>query len=203
MSSPAFAVIDEFERQLAKFSGSKYAVTVASCSDALFLCCKYLEVGLVWVPARTYISVPWAVIHAGGKVRFIDGEWSGAYSLAPHQIIDGALRMKRGMYRGGHHCLSFHMRKLLPIGRGGAILTDDAEAAQWFRRARFDGRNGDVPFMQDKVNQEGWNCYMLPEQAARGLQLLEGLGDGKPDLTPVYPDLREMPVFQNHPGVLR
>ena len=111
--------------------------------------------------------------------------------------------MKRGMYEGGLHCLSFHLRKLLPIGRGGMILTDKEHAANWLRKARFDGRDGSTPFMRDKVEMMGWNLYMLPEQAARGLQLLEAIGDGKPDLCPPYPDLREMPVFKNHPQVLQ
>ena len=208
MSSPAFAVVDEFERQMAAFSGAKHGVAVASCTDALFLSflsckCKYLKVEHVVLPARTYISVPMAVLNAGGKLRFVDYPWTGTYALAPYPVYDGALRMKRGMYGGGFHCLSFHMRKLLPIGRGGMILTDDAEAVRWFRKARLDGRNGDIPFMQDKVDMIGWNCYMTPEQAARGLQLLEAIGDGKPDLTPPYPDLREMPVFKNHPQVLQ
>lgn len=202
MSSPAFAVVGEFERQLAKFGGSQYAVTVASCTDALFLCCAYFKVSEVTIPALTYISVPMSVIHAGGSVRFLNYPWSGAYGLIPYPIYDAALRLRRGMYEGGFVCLSFHMRKLLPIGRGGAILTDDEDAMRWFKRARLDGRNGGIPFMQDKVEMMGWNCYMTPEQAARGLQLLEGIGDGKPDLMPPYPDLREMPVFRNHPRVI-
>lgn len=201
MSSPAFAVVDEFERQMAWFSGAKYGVAVASCTDALFLSLKYVGVAEVTLPARTYISVPWAVLHAGGSVKFEDFEWNGAHRLEPYDVVDGALRMKRGMYEGGFHCVSFHARKLLPIGRGGMILTDSRSAAEWLRKARFDGRTGDIPFMQDKVEIEGWNCYMTPEQAARGMQLLEGLGDGKPDLCPPYPDLREMPVFRNHPRV--
>ena len=203
MSSPAFSVVDEFERQMAKFAGSLYGVAVASCTDALFLSCYYSNVGEVTLPARTYISVPNAVLHAGGKVRFEDFEWDGVYHLDPLPIVDSALRMRRGMYQGGYHCVSFHMRKLLPIGRGGMILTNDKVAADWFRKARFDGRDGSTPFLQDKVDVLGWNCYMLPEQAARGLQLLEGIGDGKPDLCPTYPDLRHLPVFQHHPRVIR
>lgn len=202
MSSPAFAVVDEFERQMAAFAWAKHGVAVASCTDALFLCCKYLGVEIVTVPANTYISVPMAVIHAGGQVKFEPFQWTGCYGLSPYPIVDGALRMRRGMYQGGYHCLSLHLRKHLNIGRGGMILTDDPVAAKWFRKARFDGRDGSVPYAQDKVEMMGWNCYMIPEQAARGLQLLESLGDGRPDLTPPYPDLRQMPVFRNHPSVI-
>lgn len=203
--SPAFAVVAEFERRIAEFVGAAHGVAVDSCTSALFLSLKYHSLtgpGMVTLPARTYISVPMAVLHAGGSVCFEDVEWSGLYPLAPYPIWDSAKRFRRGMFKGGFHCVSFHIRKLLGIGRGGMVLTDDAEAAAWLRRARFDGRNGDVPFMQDKVEQLGWNCYMTPEQAARGLQLFEGLrADDLPDLYDPYPDLREMPVFKSHPKV--
>lgn len=201
--SAAFAVVAEFERQVAAFAGAKHGVAVDSCTSALFLSMKYLDVNTeVAVPARTYISVPMQVLHAGGSVIFEDVPWSGAYALEPYPIWDSAKRFRRGMYAGGLYCVSFHMRKLLGIGRGGMVLTDDATAAAWLRRARFDGRNGEVPFMEDKVESLGWNCYMLPEQAARGLQLLEGLRSAElPDLYDPYPDLREMPVFKNHPNV--
>jgi dTDP-4-amino-4,6-dideoxygalactose transaminase len=200
--SPAFAVVAEFERQVAAFAGAKHGIAVDSCTSALFLSMKYSGIGEVVVPAQTYISVPMSVLHAGGSVCFQDFSWSGAYQLEPAPIWDSAKRFRRGMYEGGLYCVSFHIRKLLGIGRGGMVLTDDERAAAWLRRARFDGRNGDVPFMQDKVEQLGWNCYMLPEQAARGLQLLEGLrSDALPDLYDPYPDLREMPIFKNNERV--
>lgn len=182
---------------MADFAGSRYGVAVDSCTSALFLSCMLEGVTHmpVHLPARTYISVPAAVIHAGGTVKFDDYEWSGAYPLDPFPIVDGALRMRESMYLGGLHCVSFHMRKHLRIGRGGMVLTDDKDAADWLRKARFDGRDGSVPFMQDQVESLGWNCYMLPEQAARGLQLLEALPVDLPDLTPDYPDLRKLPVF--------
>lgn len=197
MTSRAFRVVEMFEEALAEFAGSRTAVAVDSCTTALFLSMQYVGVKdrEVILPARTYISVPAAVIHAGGRVRFDDYSWRGLYFLRPLNIVDGALRMRPDMYEGGFHCLSFHARKHLKIGRGGAILTDDLDAAAWFRRARFDGRDGSVPFMSDPVDMVGWNAYMTPEQAARGLQLLEALPPDLPDLTPVYPDLRTLPAF--------
>lgn len=195
--SRAFDVVSSFEKALAEYAGSRTAVAVESGTAALFLSCKALGVDTVFLPKRTYISVPAAVIQAGGRVEFTDLEWQGMYQLYPYPIWDSALRFNRGMYHGGFHCLSFHMRKHLKIGRGGAILTDDLEAADWFRKARFDGRTGSVPFMEDAVEFLGWNCYMLPEQAARGLQLLEAMPDQNPDLLLPYPDLSKMPVFQS------
>jgi dTDP-4-amino-4,6-dideoxygalactose transaminase len=198
MVSRAFAVVASFEEAMAEYAGARYGVAVETCSAALFLSCLYRKVDQlpeVVIPSRTYISVPAAIIHAGGRVRFVDEPWVGAYRLEPTDIVDSALRMRRGMYEGGLHCVSFHMRKHLPIGRGGMVLTDWREAAVWLRKARFDGREGATPFLNDPVALLGWNFYMLPEQAARGLQLLEALPDAPPDLTPEYPDLSRLPVF--------
>ena len=192
----AFDIVTEFERKVAAFAGSRYGVAVDSCTSALFLACKYLNVKEATIPARTYISVPAAIIHAGGSVRFEDIAWSGAYELKPYPIVDSAKRFRASMYKDGFHCVSFHAKKLLPIGRGGMILTDDVKAAQWYRQARHDGREGGKAFMDERIEFLGWNCYMTPEQAARGLHLLEGLRLDLPDLYDPYPDLREMPVFR-------
>jgi dTDP-4-amino-4,6-dideoxygalactose transaminase len=170
--SKAYDVVRTFEQVIAEYAGSKFAVAVESCTAALFLACVYEKVGTVMLPKFTYPSVPCSVIHAGGKVRFTDDTWQGVYKLFPYDITDGALRFKKGMYRGGLHCLSFHSKKLLPIGRGGMILTDDEEAYKWFKLARFDGRE-EKPLSEDSIKMIGWNVYLQPEQAARGLQLFD------------------------------
>lgn len=191
----AYGIVAEFERRVAEFAGSRYAVAVDCCSNAIFLACKYLNVREVKIPARTYISVPAAVLHAGGTVKFVDYDWRGVYELSPYPIFDGAKRFRRGMYQGGLHCLSFHAKKHIPIGRGGMVLTNDEESAKWFRKARYDGRDG-VAYAEERVDMLGWHAYMTPEQAARGLALLDVLpSDNLPDLTEDYPDLRQMPVF--------
>lgn len=191
-----FAVVDDFERAAADFAGSKYAVAVDCCTNAIFLCCKLIGIrGEVVVPARTYCSVPMAVMHAGGKVIFEDYDWFGTYHLGSTEIIDGAKRFCKGMYGGGLHCLSFHAKKILAIGRGGMVLTDDKEARDWLRRARYDGRSG-KPYEREEVTMLGWHMYMTPEQAARGLQLLDALPPDMPDQIEDYPDLRDFEVFK-------
>lgn len=193
----------EFEKAVADFAGAKHGIAVDSCTSAIFLCCKCVFVQRVTIPARTYISVPAAVVHAGGHVEFVDEPWSGAYQLKPYQIWDSALRFRRGMFRetgGGMQCLSFQAKKLLPIGRGGMILTDDGVIAKWLRLARSNGRNTEVPFERDNISMLGWNMAMTPEQGARGLELLQSLPDYLPDQRQSYPDLRGMPVFAKRMG---
>ena len=138
----AWGVVDLFEKKIAEYAGSKYAISVDNCTDALFLCLKYLKViGKVTIPSKTWISVPCTIQHAGCEVEFEDREWSRAYQLKPYPIYDGAVRMKRGMYNSDtFHCLSFHIRKHIPIGKGGMILTDDKNAYDWFRTVRYEGK---------------------------------------------------------------
>jgi len=194
----AFDVVDAFEARVAEYAGARHGVAVDCCTHAIFLCLQYLKAEVEWVtvPARTYVSVPMAVLQAGCRMRFEDFAWQGVYTLRPTPVIDGAKRFRRGMYRGGLHCLSFHAKKILPIGRGGMVLTDDAEVAAWLRRARYDGREMGMPYAQERVDSMGWHMYMTPEQAARGLQLLDLLPEDTPDQREDYPDLRQMPVFR-------
>lgn len=196
----AYSIVKQFEQAIADYAGAPYAVAVSSCTAALFLCCVYKQVGLVRIPEYTYPGVACSVKHAGGKIDFAKKTWQGTYELEPYRIYDSALRFKRGMYvPGSMYCLSFHIKKHLAIGRGGMILLEDEIAYGWLKRARFDGR-GEVPLSQDKIGDLGWNEYMTPEQAARGLMLFDMIKDKDlPDL-PVevqgYPNLSEVIAYK-------
>lgn len=191
-----YNTVREFEKAIAGYTGSPFAVAVDTCTAALFLCCRYLNVGEVTIPSRTYCSVPCSILHAGGRVRFSSRAWAGDYRLEPYPIIDSACRFRRRMYEPGtYRCLSFQTRKRLPIGRGGMILTDDAQAVEWFKLARFHGRH-ERPLMEDTPAIVGWPFYMEPERAARGLQLLSVLEDDSPaDLEFNYPDLSTFALY--------
>ena len=198
-----YKIVKMFEKEVAEYTGSPYAVSVDSCTNALFLCCKYLKAEEVVIPSKTYLSVPMSIIHAGGKVVFdksdMTNHWSGIYQLKPYPIYDSAKRLTSGMYiKNSFMCLSFHIKKLLPIGKGGMILTDNEEAVDWFKKARYEGR-GEKFYKQDSIDMLGWNMYMTPEQAAHGLSLLQIYPENKDDQTEVggYRDLTSFPVFKN------
>lgn len=192
----AYDIVAAFEDKVATYAGSKYAIAVDTCTAAIMLSCKYYDVDTVIVPTRTYISVPFAVIHAGGKVVFDDAEWSGTYQLKPYPIIDGALRFRRGMYEPGNlQCLSFHYKKILKIGRGGMILTDDKDAVMWLKKMRYDGRE-EIPLSEDDVSMVGWRFYVEPERAAKGLSLMDAIPDYNEDLPVNYPDISKFSVFK-------
>ncbi len=206
-SRRAYRVVDSFEAELCDYTGAPFAVAVNSCTNALLLAltwdaCRVASGRVVppfsevRVPRHTYIGVLQSVLNAGFRPRFWDGWTQGWYNLNPSNVADCARYLKRGFYgdawRGVHACLSFHSAKQLPIGRGGAILTDNEEAAEWFRAARMDGRApGDV---KDPVFP-AFHCPMPPDVAARGLDILSRWNDRGYSPPPLphedYPDLSQ------------
>ena len=209
MKSP-FEIVRQFEEAIAEYTGSPYAVAVDSCTNAVFLCLEFFnqqghlatKLAKVIIPSKTYLSIPLSIIRAGMFPFFSTSRnnWSGEYQLEPFPIWDSARRLTRGMYREGQfQCLSFHIRKHLPIGKGGMILTDSKDAVAWLKRARYEGR-GEMPYKEDDITMIGYNHYMTPEQAARGLTLLQQLLDYNEDLPERggYKDLTEFTVFKNY-----
>ena len=193
-----------FEEEVAEYTGAPYAISVDSCTNALFLICKYVGVEEVTIPSKTYLSVPQSIIHAGGEVIFDKraetNHWKGLYQLKPYPIYDAAKRLTSGMYIPGTYMgLSFHIKKLLPIWKGGMILTDNAEAADWFKKARYEGRS-EKYYKEDDITFHGWNMYMTPQQAAQGLAMFQNYPEHMRDLGEDngYRDLTEFTVFKNN-----
>jgi dTDP-4-amino-4,6-dideoxygalactose transaminase len=192
-----------FEEEVASYTKSPYAVAVDSCTSALFLICYHLKVKEVTIPAKTYVSVPQSIIHAGGTVIFdkrpVTNHWRGIYQLKPYPIWDAAKRFTGGMYiANSYMSLSFHIKKNLPIWKGGMILTDNEESYEWFKRARYEGRS-EKYYKEDDITFNGWNMYMTPQQAAHGLSLLQNYPLHKEDQDELngYRDLTEFTVFKN------
>ncbi len=212
-SRRAYRVVDAFEAELCDYTGAPFAVAVNSCTNALLLALtwerKKEPLGIprrpISLPKRTYIGVLQSVLNAGWNVEWRSDDWArnwqfdGWYRLGPAPVFDFARNLVRGMYTeemmracSASTCLSFHAAKQLPIGRGGAILTDNEEAAEWFRAARMDGRApGDV---RDPVFP-AFHCPMPPDVAARGLDVLSRWNDRGYSPPPLphedYPDLSQ------------
>jgi len=199
-----YKIVQMFEEEVSLYTGAPFAISVDSCTNALFLCCKYLNVDEVTIPSKTYLSVPMSIINAGGNIVFDKtpktNHWVGIYQLKPYPIYDSAKRFTSNMYiEGSLMCLSFHIKKNLGIGKGGMILTDNPNAAEWFKKARYEGRN-EVYYKEDNINSIGWNMYMTPQEAAQGLALMQNYPEHKSDLDEIngYRDLTEFDIFKKY-----
>lgn len=208
MAEGVYRITEEFEKVLSNYTKAPYAVAVDNQSNALFLALIYEKVQgqEIAIPARTYPSVPCEIIHAGGIVKFspVEGKTlKGAYQLSPTKVWDSALRFTYGMYiPNTYMCVSFTgPYKHLKLSKGGAILTDNYDAFLWFKRARFSGRR-ECSYHDDNFDMIGWNFYMMPEIAARGILFMSQFYsfDGKPkhneDLEIPYPDLSQFKVYK-------
>ena len=199
-------IINDFEQAVSKYAGSKYGVAISSGTNAIFLSLMLLkEKGelkdgdIIKIPNRTYMSVPMSVLNAGLKIKLVDKKWSGAYRLKPTNIYDSAVRFTKNMYVDDSlYCLSFQYRKALPIGRGGMVLTDSRENYELLKKMRFNGRTDGISQSDDIYTIKGWNMYMMPEQAARGLTLMSILPEKNNDIAGYknYPDLSRQEIFK-------
>ena len=213
MAQGVHQITEDFERALCDYTGAPHAIALDNMSNALFLALYYeknvkksLTGDTVDCPSKTYPSVPCEIIHAGLKVNFtpVEGKTiKGAYTLSPSNVVDSALRFTSDMYiPGSHMCVSFTgPYKHFKLSKGGAILTDSLEAYHWFKRARYSGRR-ECSYHDDYLDMIGWNFYMMPELAARGLLLmnqfynLDGSKKHNVDLELPYPDLSQFKVYR-------
>ena len=213
MAQGVHKITEDFEKSLCDYTGAPYAIALDNMSNALFLALYYenyvvgrIETDTITIPSKTYPSVPCEIIHAGLKVNFekVEGNTiKGAYQLKGSNVWDSALRFTADMYiPKSHMCLSFTgPYKTLKLSKGGAIITDDYQAMLWFKRARFSGRR-ECSYHDDNFDMLGWNFYMMPELAARGLLMMSQFydlnGNKKQidDLELPYPDLSKFDVYK-------
>lgn len=203
--SDPWDLVDGFEKLISNFCGSKYAVALDSCTNSLFLSLYYKNIRQqnINIPSKTYLSVPQSILRSGNNPVFLDKNWTGIYQLGDTNIYDCAGRLRKNMYLNNSlMCLSFHLKKHIPIGKGGMILTDSKKAYEWMYLAVYEGRDRRVNHDSiDDLNTLGWNMYMTPEQASYGIELFEKYPKDEiiADVaySEKYKDLKDFKIFKN------
>jgi dTDP-4-amino-4,6-dideoxygalactose transaminase len=190
-----FDKILAFEQALAEYTGAPYAVMTDCCTHAIELCLRYERPTTVAFTAFTYLSVPMLMHKLAIPYRLIPEHWTGEYQFHDTRIWDSARRLEKNMYRSGQmQCVSFGYGKPLQMGRGGAILLDNAEAYDIMIRQRSDGRDLAIaPWQDQQVFRVGYHYRPTIEEAERALELLPAVNES-PKYYP-YPDLREIRII--------
>lgn len=193
-----FDKILKFEQALAEFAGAPYVIMTDCCTHAIELCLRHDRVTECSFTPYTYLSVPMTMHKLGIRYCYRNEEWCGEYQIHNTRIWDSARRLEKNMYRpGSMQCLSFGHTKPLHIGRGGAILLDDAAAYNAMICQRYDGRNlGVIPWQAQQTFRVGYHYKPTPEEAVQGLALLEGIKETNPvPVSVTYPDLRNITIL--------
>jgi len=194
-----------FENEIAEYTGYKYAIACDSNSNAIRLILHYLNVRdtKITIPARTYVSVPNQIILSGNIPVFEDFEWDGIYSFGGVPIVDAATGLWQNMslgYEDYFMILSFHLKKILNIGTGGIMLTNNEHFNEWARPMIYDGRHKNTMYNEDEFACIGWHMYMTPEQAKRGLEIFNSPRIQNSNKSVggswLYSDLRKQKIYE-------
>ena len=203
----SFEVVSEFEKEIAKFYGSPYAIATDSCTHGIEICIKYLRANKIIVPRRTYLSVPMLAHKMQIDLEWKDEKWENYYEIeckknmlpVKKKLYDAAVLWEENSYlKGTFMCLSFQFQKHLSLGRGGMILTDDLSAKIRLKKMSYDGRLPDIPWRNQNVDTIGYHYYMTPETAQLGLDKLEKAKITTPKKWAIkdWPDLTKMDIFK-------
>lgn len=195
----SFDIVSEFEKKVAEFFGSPYAISVDSCTHGLELCLRYEQYNNITIPCRTYISVPFLAKKLNLTWNWREEDWIDYYYLGNTNVIDAAVLWKHNSYvPGTYMCVSFQYQKHLSLGRGGIILLDNKASFDTIKKMSYDGRLPGIPWREQNIDTVGYHYYMTPETAQLGLDKLPNAIETTPRQWVVtdWPDLRNMDVFK-------
>ena len=195
----SFIIVEEFEKKIANFFGSPYAVAVDCCTHGLEVCLRHTKEKIIKVPYRTYISIPFLANKLSLKLEWKDENWNDYYYIS-EKIIDAAVLWKKDSYiKNTFMCISFQFRKHLNLGRGGMILCPDKNSYNKLKKMIYDGRDPNIPWREQNIESVGYHYYMTPEIASKGIEKLPEAIKRNPKKWKIteWPDLRNMEVFNN------
>jgi hypothetical protein len=194
-NSIMYSKLFNFEKALAEYTGAPYVVATDGCTHAMELCLQYDQVKECSLSAYTYLSIPMLVHRLNISYTLTDEQWVGEYQLHGTRIWDSARRLERGMYRSGQmQCLSFGNTKPLQLGKGGAILLDDANAYKELSMMRGDGRDFNIsPWPQQKIFKAGYHFCPTLELCELGTNLLPSINKAPEAVS--YPDCRLLTIL--------
>lgn len=180
------AVTQQFEREIAAYTGAKHAIAVSNGTAALHLAC--LAIGLkqgdeAIVPSLTFVATANAVRYTGASPVFADIHSQSDLTIDPAAItrsINDKTRAILVMHYGGYPC---DMTKIMQIAQehGLHVIEDAAHAIGSTLEQRMMGTWGDIgcfSFFSNKnlITGEGGMLVTNDDELAKKLRLLRSHG---------------------------
>lgn len=174
-TAPEGAPVALLEAEFAELMGARYALAVASCSAALFLSLKALDLprgARVLIPAFTFAAVPSAVVHADMEPVLVEVGANYRVDMADFTAkLDGADAVLISHMRG--HTSDMDAIMALCDARGIPVIEDAAHSlgTEWGgRKIGTIGKVGCFSFQSYKLVNAGEGGILItddPEIAAR------------------------------------
>ncbi|KMW60804.1 DegT/DnrJ/EryC1/StrS aminotransferase family enzyme [Candidatus Rhodobacter oscarellae] len=158
------------EKEFAEVLGTKYALAVASCSAALFLSLRALDLprgAKVLIPAFTFAAVPSSVVHADCVPVLVDVKDNYRIDIADFEAkLDGADAVLISHMRG--HTSDMDAIMALAEARGLPVIEDAAHSlgTKWNgRNIGTLGRIGCFSFQSYKLLNAGEGGILVTDDA--------------------------------------
>ena len=181
-------VVEEFEKSFAGYVGAKYACSINSATNAIFLI--FLNKGIsVNVPSMIPPVVLNALITSGNKINFTDDvDWIGGsyilHEFDDFKVIDSAQRVDRDQFKNEANeqdlmFFSFYPTKPVGSSDGGMIVSNDYEKIEWLKEAVMNGMSFANNNWERIIRFPGYKMYMNSIQCFIANENLKKLDSNK------------------------
>ena len=162
-------VVEEFENNFCDYVGAKYACSMNSATNSIFL---------IFLNKDTQVEVPSiippvvcnALLTSGNKIKFTDNiKWVGdsyvLHDFGNYKVIDSAQKVRRNQFKleaNDNDLMFFSFYPTKPVGScdGGIIVSNDKEKIQWFKEACLNGMSFAENNWDRKIKFPGYKMYM-------------------------------------------
>lgn len=167
-------IVTDFEKEFASYVGAKYACSVNSATNAIFLCMLNKDV-IVKIPSMIPPVVANAIITSGNKVEFYDDtDWVGhsyvLHTFKDYKIVDSAQKLEPNQFMkecNPNDLMIFSHYPTKPLGGadGGVVVTDDYKKHKWMKEAVLNGMTYADNNWERGISFPGYKFYMSSIQA--------------------------------------
>jgi dTDP-4-amino-4,6-dideoxygalactose transaminase len=171
-------IVIDYEKKIAGYVGAKYACSVNSATNAIFLIMimeKFLKPHKITIPSIIPSVVANAIITSGNKVEFTDNvKWVGnsyvLHKFRSYKVVDSAQKLEPNQFT--KECkpddlmiFSHYPTKPLGGADGGVIVTDDYNKYKWMKEAVLNGTTFANNNWERGISFPGYKFYMSSIQA--------------------------------------
>ena len=168
------SIVEKFEQKFLDYVGAKYACSVNSATNAIFL---------LFLNKNTSVNVPSlippvvlnALITSGNKINFTDDvNWIGDSYILHHfedyKIIDSAQKVERDQFKkeaNDNDIMFFSFYPTKPVGSsdGGIIVSNDKDKIDYLKTLSFNGMSFAENNWDRKIIMPGYKFYLNSIQA--------------------------------------
>lgn len=197
-------IVENFESNFASYVGAKYACSINSATNAIFLIFLNRSIE-IRVPSLIPPVVLNAILTSGNSIDFTDDvSWVGGsyilHDFGDYKVIDSAQRVDRNQFSNEanpHDLMFFSHYPTKPVGScdGGMIVSNDFEKIKWLKEAVMNGMSFAENNWDRSIKFPGYKMYMNSIQAYIANENLKKLDSNKESLKKI----RE--IYNNEFGV--